>query len=143
MWHNRNMAVIKDSDILAGEHALRTWKNEAARQAGRSDASIGIAPKLPRKDYAMAVRYSLFLMEKLAPGPGVELRIAPYAAVKILEGPKSDPHNLTPPDVIELEPAVWLRMACGFTTWQEEKDAGHISAVGVRDDLSQFLPLPL
>ena len=82
-------------------------------------------------------------MEKLAPGPGVELRIAPYAAVKILEGPKSDPHNLTPPDVIELEPAVWLRMACGFTTWQEEKDAGHISAVGVRDDLSRFLPLPL
>ena len=99
MWHNRNMAVIKDSDILAGEHALRTWKNEASRQAGQSAAAIGIAPQLPRKDYAMAVRYSLFLMEKLAPGPGVELRIARDFPVTLLAGPNSDSHNLTPPDV--------------------------------------------
>ena len=55
--------------------------------------------------------------------------------------PESDPHNLTPPDVIELEPEVWLRLACGITTWAEEKDAGHISAVGERDDLSDLLPL--
>ena len=90
---------------------------------------------------AMAVRYSLYLLEKRAPGPGVEVRVAPYAAVKVLDGPASDPHNLTPPDVIELEPAVWLRMACGVTTWQEEKDEGHIAAVGPRDDLRRFLPL--
>lgn len=62
-------------------------------------------------------------------------------AVKILDGPESDPHNLTPPDVIELDPEVWLRLACGITTWAEEKDAGHISAVGERDDLSDLLPL--
>ena len=49
--------------------------------------------------------------------------------------------NLTPPDVIELDPEVWLRLACGITTWAEEKDAGHISAVGERDDLSDLLPL--
>ena len=48
---------------------------------------------------------------------------------------------LTPPDVIELDPEVWLRLACGITTWAEEKDAGHISAVGERDDLSDLLPL--
>ena len=35
----------------------------------------------------------------------------------------------------------WLRLACGITTWAEEKDAGHISAVGERDDLSDLLPL--
>lgn len=73
--------------------------------------------------------------------PGVEVRVAPWGAVKILDGPESDPHNLTPPDVIELDPEVWLRLACGITTWAEEKDAGHISAVGERDDLSDLLPL--
>ena len=49
--------------------------------------------------------------------------------------------RITSPDVIELDPEVWLRLACGITTWAEEKDAGHISAVGERDDLSDLLPL--
>ncbi len=90
---------------------------------------------------AMAVRYSLHQLEIKAPGPGVEVRVAPYAVVKILEGPASDPHNLTPPDVIELDPQVWLRVASGITTWHEEQKAGRISAVGERDDLSPLLPL--
>lgn len=112
-------------------------------EAGGVPAGIRlrVAPVLSRRAMAMAVRYSLYLLEKRAPGPGVEVRVAPYAAVKVLEGPASDPHNLTPPDVIELEPAVWLRLACGVTRWQEEKDAGHITAVGPRDDLHRFLPL--
>ena len=54
----------------------------------------------------MAVRYSLYLLEKKAPGEGVEVRVAPWGAIKILDGPASDPHNLTPPDVIELDPDV-------------------------------------
>ena len=89
----------------------------------------------------MAVRYSLHLLEKKAPGEGVEVRGAPWGAIKILDGPASDPHNLTPPDVIELEPDVWMRLAAGITSWQEEKDAGRITAVGERDDLSDLLPL--
>ena len=89
----------------------------------------------------MAVRYSLHLLEKKAPGEGVEVRVAPWGAIKILDGPASDPHNLTPPDVIELEPDVWMRLAAGITCWQEEKDAGRITAVGERDDLSDLLPL--
>ena len=66
---------------------------------------------------------------------------APWGAIKILDGPASDPHNLTPPDVIELDPSVWLRVASGVTTWNEERAAGHITAVGERDDLSALLPL--
>ena len=91
--------------------------------------------------WAWAVRYSLYLLERKAPGEGVEVRVAPWGAIKILDGPASDPHNLTPPDVIELKPDVWLRLACGITTWAEEKQAGRISAVGERDDLSGLLPL--
>ncbi|TPF85906.1 serine-pyruvate aminotransferase [Bifidobacterium sp. UTCIF-37] len=104
-------------------------------------ARLAIAPKLPRPVMAMAVRYSLFLLERKAPGPGVEVRVAPWGAIKILDGPASDPHNLTPPDVIELDPQVWLRLAAGITSWNEEKEAGHISAVGERDDLGWLLPL--
>ncbi len=47
--------------------------------------------------------------------------MAPWGAVKILDGPASDPHNLTPADVIELDPEVWLRLATGITTWAEER----------------------
>ena len=98
-------------------------------------------PALPRPVKAMAVRFSLHLLEQKAPGPGVEVRVAPWGAVKILDGPASDPHNLTPPDVIQLAPDVWLRLASGITSWAEEKEAGHITAVGERDDLSDLLPL--
>ena len=102
---------------------------------------LALSPSLPRPIWAMAVRYSLYLLERRAPGEGVEVRVAPWGAIKILDGPASDPHNLTPPDVIELCPEVWLRLATGITTWQEEKDAGRITAVGERDDLSDLLPL--
>ena len=41
----------------------------------------------------------------------------------------------------ELEPDVWMRLATGITSWAEEKEAGRITAVGERDDLSDLLPL--
>ena len=147
MRHNGGMAVILRKDLERGRAAYEQW-GQAARRAltdggGNTSAAyrLGLDPEVPRSTQAMAVRYSLYLLECKAPGPGVEVRVAPWGAVKILDGPASDPHNLTPPDVIELEPGVWLRLACGITTWSEERQAGHISAVGERDDLSELLPL--
>lgn len=135
------MAVILERDLNRGHDALVQWRAAARELADNTPHRLTVSPVLPRPVWAMAVRYSLFLLERRAPGPGVEVRVAPWGAVKILDGPESDPHNLTPPDVIELDPEVWLRLACGITTWAEEKDAGHISAVGERDDLSDLLPL--
>ncbi|MFT8639456.1 sterol carrier family protein [Bifidobacterium sp.] len=139
------MAVIREKDVFVGEQSLARWKECASEQALRdSDSGVNahfVAPDLPRQIWAMSVRYSLYLLQLRAPGPGVEVRVAPWGAVKILDGPASDPHNLTPPDVIELEPDVWLRLACGITKWDDERQAGHISAVGERDDLSGLLPL--
>lgn len=140
---NSDMAVIKQNDIMAGENALHEWKDAAEALISSGENAATINPPMARKDRAMAVRYSLHMMTIVCPGDSVELRIAPYAAVKILEGPKSDPHNLTPPDVIELAPDVWLRMVCGFTTWSDERNAGNITAIGERDDLSPYLPLPV
>ncbi|MBT1182306.1 hypothetical protein JS531_10190 [Bifidobacterium sp. CP2] len=155
------MAVILEKDLTRGRQAYEQWRDAAMEAASACDAAteseisktaatrtgaplatrLSIAPKLPRPVMAMAVRYSLFLLERKAPGPGVEVRVAPWGAIKILDGPESDPHNLTPPDVIELDPDVWLRLAAGITTWDEEKEAGRISAVGERDDLGWLLPL--
>lgn len=134
------MAAIHKKDIPAGMDAYDAWCDAAHALVGVETATA-IAPALPRPTMALAVRYSLHMLELKAPGPGVEVRVAPWGAVKILDGPASDPHNLTPPDVIELEPAVWLRVASGITSWDEEREAGHISAIGERDDLSAILPL--
>ena len=130
------MAVIRKQDIAVGRASLVQWKDAAEAMEGGF-----VDPQLPGSVTAMAVRYSLHLLEMKAPGEGVEVRVAPWAAVKVLDGPASDPHNLTPPDVIELEPDVWLRVACGITTWGDERDAGHIQAISERDDLSPLLPL--
>ena len=137
---NHSMAAIRKQDMMRGMQAYDDWCT-AACAAAETTPALDIAPQLDRATMAMAVRYSLHQLEIKAPGPGVEVRVAPYAVVKILEGPASDPHNLTPPDVIELDPLVWLRVASGITTWHEEQKAGRISAVGERDDLSPLLPL--
>ena len=133
------MAVIREQDLHKGHDAFAQWLQTSHRMIADSiptntdaarDFRLEFSPRLPRQLWAMAVRYSLHLLEKKAPGEGVEVRVAPW-----------DPHNLTPPDVIELEPDVWMRLAAGITSWQEEKDAGRITAVGERDDLSDLLPL--
>lgn len=132
------MAVIKRQDIAEGRRSLELWNAVAS---GKQTERLRSVDDLPRRVWAMAVRYSLHLLETRIPGEGVEVRVAPWGAIKVLDGPASDPHNLTPPDVIELEPDVWLRLACGLSGWNDEKEAGHITAVGERDDLSPWLPL--
>ena len=140
----KGMPVILERDINRGQCAWKTWRESAISVLNNGVDVMQINSSMldiSRTDEALAVRYSLYLIEKKAPGVGVEVRVAPWGAVKILEGPASDPHNLTPPDVIELEPEVWLRLASGITKWQQEKQAGNISAIGERDDLSSILPL--
>ncbi|RSX55244.1 inorganic pyrophosphatase [Bifidobacterium dolichotidis] len=135
------MAVIRKQDLGKGEDAFFQWDAAAKQLVRQGEQPTEVSPALPRSVMAMAVRFSLHVLETKAPGPGVEVRVAPWGAIKILEGPASDPHNLTPPDVIELDPDVWLRVATGITTWHQERDLGRITAVGERDDLTALLPL--
>ncbi|EFA22370.1 sterol carrier family protein [Bifidobacterium gallicum] len=135
------MPVIRKQDLGKGEDAFFAWDAAAKALVRAGEEPTQVSPELPRATMAMAVRFSLHMLETKAPGPGVEVRVAPWGAVKILDGPASDPHNLTPPDVIELEPSVWLRLATGVTTWAQERELGRITAVGERDDLSGLLPL--
>ena len=145
------MAVIREQDLGKGRAAFEQWQDAAhnifseqlpADDDAAFDFRLNFSPRLPRQLWAMAVRYSLYLLEKRR-RRAKAWRCAWHrgGAIKILDGPASDPHNLTPPDVIELDPDVWMRLATGITSWDEEKDAGRITAVGERDDLSGLLPL--
>lgn len=78
------------------------WAREARHQAGWQegeekrypkslDERLLIDPPLARRDYAMAVRYSLYLMEKLVPGPGVDSASPPSGRSRSWKGPEAIP----------------------------------------------------
>ena len=50
--------------------------NIPANTDAARDFRLEFSPRLPRQLWAMAVRYSLHLLEKKAPGAGVEVRVA-------------------------------------------------------------------
>jgi uncharacterized protein (TIGR03083 family) len=74
-----------------------------------------------------------------APGHAVELRIPPYTAVQVLEGPKHT--RGTPPNVVEMGPRAFLDLATGRASWHDAVRDGAVRASGERADLSSFLPL--
>lgn len=83
---NHSMAAIRKQDMMRGMQAYDDWCT-AARAEAETTPALDIAPQLDRATMAMAVRYSLHQLEIKAPGPGVEVRVAPYAVVKILKAP--------------------------------------------------------
>ncbi len=87
----------------------------------------------------LAVRYALQVLTDRAPGHSVEVRIPPFAAVQAIPGPVH--RRGTPSAVVEMDPATWLALATGTTTWAQAKAAGRIRASGERADLGSWLPL--
>lgn len=146
------MAVIRNQDIDRGRQAFAQCAQAIRMAVDKADladdsalilaAADSALADLPRSTVATGVRYSLYVLEKAAPGPSTEVRVAPWGAIKILPGPDSDPHNLTPPDVLEIEPTVWLALATGVTTWKAQKDAGNVASIDALDDrVGQLLPI--
>jgi Bacterial SCP ortholog len=86
-----------------------------------------------------AARYLLQLLEGVAPGRSVEMRVPPVAAVQCVAGPRHT--RGTPPNVIETDPLTWFRLATGRLGWAEAVDSGALRASGARADLSAYLPL--
>ncbi|SDG44869.1 sterol carrier family protein [Microbacterium pygmaeum] len=112
----------------AGRAAL-----SAVRAAGAS------AQKPPRTDLATAVRYLLQLLVEKAPGGSVEVRVPPFGAVQVIDGPRHT--RGTPPNVVETDPATWIALALGEERWADAAASGRILASGIRADLSDLLPL--
>ncbi len=92
-----------------------------------------------RDTTALAVRYLLQVLSDEAPGNTVEVRVPPFGAVQVVEGPRHT--RGTPPNVVETDPATWLALATGAEQWADAAAAGRISASGTRADISHLLPL--
>ena len=88
---------------------------------------------------ATAVRYLLEELSSRAPGNTVEVRVPPFGAVQCVEGPRHT--RGTPPNVVEMAPAVWFDLAVGRLGWDQAVSAGQIHASGTRAEIKGLLPL--
>jgi len=99
----------------------------------------GEAEQPPRAVVGAAVKTSARWLAQHVPGRSVELRVPPHVAVQCIEGPRHT--RGTPPNVVETDPATWLRLATGALSWADAVAAGTVTASGNRADLSAHLPL--
>ncbi|MGO2521291.1 MAG: sterol carrier family protein [Microbacterium sp.] len=120
--------MAKKIDTGAGRDALDAVA--AAHTAGEKPARLALAT---------AVRYLLQLLDEKAPGNSVEVRVPPFGAVQVVQGPRHT--RGTPPNVIEMDAATWISVATGAETWAEVVAEGRVSASGTRADLAALLPL--
>lgn len=112
---------------------------EATVHADDLERSTGIEFPHDREALAITVRQLADAMATKVPGNSVELRVPPFAAVQCVPGPRHT--RGTPPNVVELAPKTWIRLAAGRTTWDQAVDEALVSASGQRADLKEFLPL--
>ncbi|MFF7291263.1 sterol carrier family protein [Microbacterium sp. NPDC008134] len=120
--------MAKKIDIVDGRAALDVVK--------KADAA---GEKPPRTALATAVRYMLQLLDEKAPGNSVEVRVPPFGAVQVIQGPRHT--RGTPPNVVEMDAATWLAVALGQEQWADAAASGRIAASGTRADLADVLPL--
>jgi hypothetical protein len=116
---------------------ITTDEGRSALAAVRAATAAADTPA--RTDLATAVRYLLQLLAEKAPGNSVEVRVPPFGAVQVIEGPRHT--RGTPPNVVETDPATWIALATGVEQWTDAAAAGRISASGTRADISALLPL--
>ena len=110
-----------------------------AESVGRQAVIEARGADAARDVIATAVRYLLQELAASVPGNSVEVRVPPFAAVQCVEGPGHT--RGTPPNVVEMSPAVWLALATGERMWGEALASGEVQASGSRADLSAYLPV--
>ncbi|WP_431803612.1 sterol carrier family protein [Microbacterium sp. bgisy203] len=118
---------------------ITTGDGRAALAAVAGAAASPDAAPASRTDTATAVRYLLQLLVEKAPGNTVEVRVPPFGAVQVVEGPRHT--RGTPPNVVETDAATWIALATGGEAWADAAAAGRIAASGTRADISALLPL--
>jgi hypothetical protein len=97
------------------------------------------AGQADRSDLRLLTKHYLARLKAKAPGHAVEVRVPPYGAVQVIEGPRHT--RGTPGAVVEMPPEVWIDLASGSVGWDDARSAGRIRASGERTDLSSLLPL--
>ena len=87
-------------------------------------------------DIKNQVKKILKIVEELAPGRSVELRIPPYAAIQCVEG--SNHRRGTPPNVVEMSVQTLLELSNSPQNWDQLCSAGAISASGTNSNLAEL-----
>jgi hypothetical protein len=87
-------------------------------------------------DMKAQVKQILKVIQELAPGRSVELRIPPYAAIQCVGG--STHRRGTPPNVVEMSAETLLNLLDNPVKWQQYCDLGSISASGTNSNLANL-----
>jgi len=82
------------------------------------------------------VKKILKVVEELAPGRSVELRVPPYAAIQCVEG--GNHRRGTPANVVEMSGETLINLAQDPGKWEVFCNQGLISASGTSSDLSKL-----
>jgi len=82
------------------------------------------------------VKKILKIVEKIAPGKSVELRIPPYAAIQCVAG--GTHRRGTPPNVVEMAGETLINLVDDPAKWENFCNQGLISASGTSADLSHL-----
>ena len=82
------------------------------------------------------VKQILKIIEEIAPGRSVELRIPPYAAIQCVAG--SAHRRGTPSNVVEMNAQTLLKLSKNPQNWDQLCSEGAISASGTNSNLSEI-----
>ena len=87
-------------------------------------------------DIKSQVKKILKVVEQIAPGKSVELRIPPYAAIQCVEG--GNHRRGTPPNVVEMAGETLVNLVKNPANWETFCNQGLISASGTSANLSHL-----
>ena len=87
-------------------------------------------------DLKAKVKQILKVVQELAPGRSVELRIPPYAAIQCVGG--STHRRGTPPNVVEMKAETLISLLERPDDWQQFRESGAISASGANSNLGNL-----
>lgn len=94
---------------------------------------------IENRNLPTATRYLLQEIEKRFPGGTVELRVPPYGAIQCIAG--LDHRRGTPPNVVELEPELFIDLCLGSAKWQEGSRAGASVSGAMANEVASIFPL--
>ena len=87
-------------------------------------------------DLKAKVKQILKVVQELAPGRSVELRIPPYAAIQCVGGITH--RRGTPPNVVEMKAETLISLLERPEDWQLFRESGAISASGANSNLGNL-----
>jgi hypothetical protein len=87
-------------------------------------------------DLKTKVKQILKVVQELAPGRSVELRIPPHAAIQCVGG--STHRRGTPPNVVEMKAETLISLLERPEDWQQFLESGAISASGANSNLGNL-----